>query len=483
MSFEAVLWATSDAPIADVNEFAVLVMMAEKADPDGCTSFPSRPTLAKRTKVDSRTVLRSLQRMEERKLIGLGDQRAAEYIRADRRPVVYDLLIPADWFPNLERINTERADKGKPPLNRQNRPPIAPPPEKKQRSDKGKARPSAKLARTATKRASSRGVSQAPRESEYPKGHGVSLSPARGVSESGAGCLEDTQTSPMNQSFEPARHALSARSAVDGAAFKAEVVEAEGGVAASSTTSPPDLPHQTTCDSVVGGKDGSKKAEHTRQQLELVAAVRSQFPAAFLAVLPDVPTLTQAILDALAGDVPAADRTVAQLGARIEQRWNHHGWATKFYAGEIEKPVGAAHAMVRPLRRGDRYGCANPRCDAGFNVDLGTECPTCVERAEVRQAERRQEKAQGAAEVSNAEAMTLDPVAMPTQRNTAPVRALSECANPTCRAAISTANGDELCGDCRAEADDAEETVRLRAQLAAHFGTPEQVAAYGPPPF
>lgn len=45
VSFEAVLWATNDAPIANVNEFAVLMMLAEKADPDGCNAFPSRPTV------------------------------------------------------------------------------------------------------------------------------------------------------------------------------------------------------------------------------------------------------------------------------------------------------------------------------------------------------------------------------------------------------------------------------------------------------
>lgn len=190
MSFEAVLWATSDAPIADVNEFAVLVMLAEKADPDGCNTFPSRPTVASRTRVDSRTVLRCLQRLEERSLIAKGDQRAAEYIRADRRPVVYDLLIPYSWFPNIERINKERQERGRAPLTPADRPDISAPPEKVRRSDLGK------------KRSTSRGVSQSPRKTNGQNGHGVSVSPPRGVSQSGAGCLTDTRTSPLNQSEE-----------------------------------------------------------------------------------------------------------------------------------------------------------------------------------------------------------------------------------------------------------------------------------------
>ncbi|MFG2631061.1 hypothetical protein [Streptomyces sp. NPDC048473] len=197
MSFEAVLWATNDAPIANVNEFAVLTMLAEKADPDGCNSFPSRPTVAARTTVDPKTVLRALQAMEARGMIAQGDQRAAEYIRADRRPVVYDLLIPYSWFPNIDRINRERQERGRPPLTRSTRPDIAPAPEKKQRSDKGK--PRAKK-QPAEQRESSRGDFESPRDSD---GYGVTLSPARGDSQSGTGGLQVTQTSPVTLSTTP----------------------------------------------------------------------------------------------------------------------------------------------------------------------------------------------------------------------------------------------------------------------------------------
>lgn len=452
MSFEAVLWATSDAPIADVNEFAVLVMMAEKADADGCASFPSRPTLAKRTKIDPRTVLRSLQRMEERKLIGEGDQRAAEYIRADRRPVVYDLLIPADWFPNLARINAERADKGKSPLNRQNRPPIAAPPEKVQRSDKGKKRTAAKPRKAASKRADSRGVSESPRDEGGSDGHGVSLSPVRGVSQSDTGCLEDTQTSPMNHSFEPGRDALAARSAGDGRrpSDRSSVREAEGGVAASSKASPSDHQRDATHRPAGGQKSSSKKAKHTRAQLAQVAAVRAFYPADFLNGLPDIPALSDAILSALATE----DRTVQQLGERIEYRWDRHGWASKFYAGEIENPVGAAVAMVRPLKRGDRFACADPRCENGRNIDTGVECRACEERIADRRAERRQEKAQEATGGSNASAVDTLP-AMPAQRPAPTVAApYRECVELTCGRPIARDSDDTLCRQCRQDASD-----------------------------
>ncbi|GGZ29757.1 helix-turn-helix domain-containing protein [Streptomyces nitrosporeus] len=194
MSFEAVLWATNDAPIANVNEFAVLMMLAEKADPDGCNAFPSRPTIAARTTVDPKTVLRALQSMETRGLIAQGDQRAAEYIRADRRPIVYDLLIPYSWFPNVERINKEREQRGRPPLTGSTRPDIAAAPPRVKRSDKGKPRSKSKVA---DQQESSRGDYQSPRDSD---GYGVTLSPSRGDSQSGTGGLPVTQTSPVTPS-------------------------------------------------------------------------------------------------------------------------------------------------------------------------------------------------------------------------------------------------------------------------------------------
>ena len=216
----------------------------------------------------------------------------------------------------------------------------------------------------------------------------------------------------------------------------------EGGSAASSKDHPspaPQKPHQQA-------KTSSGKPKHTRQQLDLVRAVRIHFPADLLngwthpetgkrmEPLPDVWELSQAILEALAGDVPASDRTVAQLGARIEQRWNHHGWATKFYAGEIDRLVGAAVAMVRPLKGTDRYGCANPRCEAGKDVDTGAECHVCPERLAERKAVRN-----GVGTV-------------PTPRSETSEPAWWECETPTCRQAVKGPRSTTgLCPHCDVE--------------------------------
>ncbi|MBE4761715.1 hypothetical protein [Streptomyces caniscabiei] len=243
--------------------------------------------------------------------------------------------------------------------------------------------------------------------------------------------------------------ALSARSAADArrASDGSSVREAEGGFAASSNNHPspqPEVPHPQA--------KASSRTKHTREQLDLVRAVRAHYPPDLLAApLPDVWELSQAILDALAGDVPAADRTVEQLGARIQQRWNHHGWGEKFYTGQIQSLVGAAVAMVRPLKATDRYGCANPRCEAGADVDTAAPCQVCPKRLEDRKQTRSQ------------------PQGVPAPREAAPpmpasaARPHRECA---CRNPIPKGSDDTMCRDCRK----AEQAMR-------------EMAAQGPAPF
>lgn len=266
-----------------------------------------------------------------------------------------------------------------------------------------------------------------------------------------------------------ARSAPDARRASDGSSVR----EAEGGCAASSNDDPSPTPREPQQQA----KTSSSKTRHTREQLDLVRAVRAHFPADLLngwsnprtgleiPPLPDVPALSQAILDALDGDVPAADRTVEQLGARIMQRWNQHGWGEKYYQGEIDRLVGAAIAMVRPLKASDRYGCGNPRCDAGMDVDTGAPCHICPERLAARKTQRRADGVPG-----------QRPAQAPVQHS--PFR---DCAEKTCRQPLAKDSTDTLCPVCRRLADEAAEDARIRAVIAAQFGTPEQRAAYCTP--
>jgi hypothetical protein len=303
------------------------------------------------------------------------------------------------------------------------------------------------------------------------------------------------------KTVDETRDAPSARSAVDersSSTTGSSAREAEGGSAASSNDHP--APN-TDSPRPQAGKKNSSKGKHTREQLDQVRAVRAFFPADLLngwtnpatgqtiPPMPDVPVLSQAILDALAGDVPAADRTVDQLGARIQQRWNEHGWASKFYASEIDSLVGAAVAMVRPLKSTDRYGCGNPRCEAGRDVDTGVECHVCPERLAARRKARRSEAqtAAGEANTPSTDAGTAPASPVPAQRDSiilhTPV-ARRECAEDTCALPLPTDWDDVLCPRCRTRADRVAETYRQQQAATAHYEEPEDAfASAGPPPF
>jgi hypothetical protein len=142
MSLDAMVWAVKDAPVADVEEHAVLTVMADEADEAGCGVLLATGTIAKRARVSTKTAQRRIDDMLARKVLGLGDQTRAAYIRADRRPVVYDLLIPFSAYSKrrIDGVNEARAGKQLPPLTPANRPDIEPPPAPKRRADLGKPR-------------------------------------------------------------------------------------------------------------------------------------------------------------------------------------------------------------------------------------------------------------------------------------------------------------------------------------------------------
>ncbi len=207
------VWVLSgDAPVADVNEYAVLSTMADKADSDGCGTWLSKETIAARAHVSEETVKRCWRNMTKRGLIAKGDQNLVRHYRADRRPVVWDLLIPYAWFSNIDRINAERERLGRPPLTPADRPPIAPPPAKKQRADKGK--PRAKKTPPSDQGTDPRGNSETPRDETSPDAHGGTTSRRRGNYKSSAGELQDPQCSKSNQSVDTGNERGSVRPSV-----------------------------------------------------------------------------------------------------------------------------------------------------------------------------------------------------------------------------------------------------------------------------
>lgn len=276
--------------------------------------------------------------------------------------------------------------------------------------------------------------------------------------------------------------------------------EAQSGSAASGKTRSSPDPNETGNDRRKAERPrGRRKAQHSAAELATVRSVRAYCPPVLLEVLPELPEVSTAILSAMRVD----GRTAEQIGERIQYRWVHHGYAAKHAAGKLSNPVGAAIAMVRPLRRGDQYACADARCENGRDVITGVECRLCEVRIGDRQATRAPRQGQAGSSGST----TPPRPAAATEGRTG---RLKDCGEPSCRQPIPAAGG-ALCPGCLIDAQEAAEaarrasvrweaeagnhrqaysvadprgeedvvTARLRAQIAGWWGTPAEFAAYG----
>ena len=260
--------------------------------------------------------------------------------------------------------------------------------------------------------------------------------------------------------------APSARSAADArrASTGSSVREAAGGYAASAKDEPSPSEQDDTARPRSGAKNrGSKlRRKHTAAERTAALAVRRFFPQELNA--PDVPALTDAILEAMAAGRPES-RTVEQLGARVGRRWYGHGWARRIADGErIEHPVGVAIDLVRTYGPKDKWGCSNPRCEDRADADTDEECRVCPERL----ADRRQDRTA----VGGSGKLSAEPA-----RRSAGTADFRECA---CRNPIPKGSSDHLCRDCRKQADYHQGTSL--AAVPRQTG-PAEEASYGPPPF
>ena len=188
MSLYPIIWAVEHAPVRDAEERAILSALVMKGDFDGCNCYRSYATLARVARVDPKTAGRKCRAMEARGILRRQTGRMPEgwkRLPKDKRPVVWEVMIPASfWSPvQLEEINQQRQERGRPPITPQNRPDLPDAPPKRPRADKGKARPE--------RRKADRGDSQSPRSDAS----GGTLSPVAGglsVPQSSDGTLRST---------------------------------------------------------------------------------------------------------------------------------------------------------------------------------------------------------------------------------------------------------------------------------------------------
>jgi hypothetical protein len=118
LSWQATSWAIEQQEIKDPLTLLVLLCMANYAGEDGMNCFPAISTLARNSRLSGRSVQRHIVKLLDMGLIRRGNQAIAAALieRPDRRPVVYDLLIPRG-VPQSPRYSdgvtprTERGDR------------------------------------------------------------------------------------------------------------------------------------------------------------------------------------------------------------------------------------------------------------------------------------------------------------------------------------------------------------------------------------
>ena len=114
MSIEALNWALNKAPVEDSGLAAVLLGLANHANPDGSDCWPSVERLSYYARMSERTVRRHLRTLEEMRVIVRDeDTRTRDArTRADQRPTVYRLVMDGptreDYETRRDRLRTER---------------------------------------------------------------------------------------------------------------------------------------------------------------------------------------------------------------------------------------------------------------------------------------------------------------------------------------------------------------------------------------
>ncbi len=94
MTVLTMAWALKKAPVPDDPlAHLVLIGLADHANDDGTGAFPSVRTLAGYARCTPRTVQAKLRVLEAASLIRRGDQHLVERFPANRRPVVWDLVV------------------------------------------------------------------------------------------------------------------------------------------------------------------------------------------------------------------------------------------------------------------------------------------------------------------------------------------------------------------------------------------------------
>lgn len=247
MSFLVQEWV-EDAPVKDTYERIILLKLARHADDDGTGTWPAVPTIGRIALCDDKTVKRRLRSLEQRGLIARGDQTRNQHLRRDRRPTVYDVLVPRAWYgDSWDKIMREREEAGRAPIDPATRPNLAAPGEtgRATRADKGKPNPKRSPKRNAEEDDGTGGLTDPPDAgglADPP--HGGSNSPSTGglTDPNGGSNRPPNQSLSLsggNQSVSSSSAPSPHEPAADAAAVDTEEDEEQPAPRSGSTPAPP----------------------------------------------------------------------------------------------------------------------------------------------------------------------------------------------------------------------------------------------------
>lgn len=138
MSSTCVTYVLENCPLLDPYELSVMISIADGADYSGCGSRKSQETIATEARCSDRKVRDVLAELQAAGVLAKGDQRLVSHVPRDKRPVVWDVLIPYSWFREVAKVNKKRVSDGMRPLTEESRPDILTREPKARRADLGK---------------------------------------------------------------------------------------------------------------------------------------------------------------------------------------------------------------------------------------------------------------------------------------------------------------------------------------------------------
>jgi len=112
VSVQAITWVLEDAPELPPHLVGTLLALANHADRGGRNAYVGQKLLGWYTRKDRRNARKDIDQLLKLGLIREGDQRIVGHLRADRRPIVYDLAMERTRGPRPNDEGMQASPRG-----------------------------------------------------------------------------------------------------------------------------------------------------------------------------------------------------------------------------------------------------------------------------------------------------------------------------------------------------------------------------------